>query len=128
MRESACPAWDLGLAEGAGSTEQEGTSRVQPTTELPAVLVTADGQGVVSHVGARLLAGLSAATGLTAAYSEAMASTRERRGGHDPGRVLADLAVMLADGGEAISDLAVLRDQPELFGRVASTATAWRVL
>jgi hypothetical protein len=30
--------------------------------------------------------------------------------------------------GEAISDLAVLRDQPELFGPVASTATAWRVL
>ena len=35
---------------------------------------------------------------------------------------------MLADGGEAISDLGVLRDQPELCGSVASTATAWRVL
>src|SRR4051812_50017242 len=57
-----------------------------------------------------------------------MAPTRERNSGHDPGRVLADVAVMLADGGEAISDLAVLRDQPELFGPVASTATAWRVL
>jgi Transposase DDE domain group 1 len=53
---------------------------------------------------------------------------RERRSRHDPGRVLIDLAVMLADGGEAISDLGVLRDQPELFGAVASTATAWRVL
>jgi hypothetical protein len=42
--------------------------------------------------------------------------------------VLADLAVMLADGGETISDLAVLRDQAGLFGPVASTATAWRVL
>jgi len=41
--------------------------------------------------------------------------------------VLVDLAVMLADGG-TISDLAVLRNQPELFGSVASTATAWRVL
>jgi len=41
---------------------------------------------------------------------------------------LADLAVMLADGGVAIGDLAVLRDQPGLFGPVASTATAWRVL
>jgi hypothetical protein len=28
--------------------------------------------------------------------------------------------------GRAISDLGVLRDQPELFGAVASTATAWR--
>ena len=35
---------------------------------------------------------------------------------------------MLADGGETITDLAVLRDQPGLFGAVASTATAWRVL
>jgi glycine cleavage system aminomethyltransferase T len=36
--------------------------------------------------------------------------------------------VMLADGGVAIGDLAVLRDQPDLFGPVASMATAWRVL
>jgi hypothetical protein len=42
--------------------------------------------------------------------------------------VLVDLAVMIADGGEAISDLAVLRDQPSLFGEVASTPTAWRTL
>jgi hypothetical protein len=35
--------------------------------------------------------------------------------------------MLLADGGDCLSDLAVLRDQPELFGAVASTATAWRV-
>lgn len=35
---------------------------------------------------------------------------------------------MLADGGEAIADLAVLRNRPELFGAVASDATAWQVL
>jgi hypothetical protein len=39
-----------------------------------------------------------------------------------------DLAVMLADGGEAIADLAVLRNQADLFGRVASDPTAWRLL
>ena len=66
--------------------------------------------------------------GLTEALSEAMAPTRQRAGGWDRGRVLVDLAVMLADGGETISDLAVLRDQPDLFGAVASTATAWRTL
>jgi hypothetical protein len=38
-----------------------------------------------------------------------------------------DLAVMLADGGEAIADLAMLRNQEELFGPMASDATAWRV-
>jgi hypothetical protein len=57
-----------------------------------------------------------------------MAPTKRRRRGHDRGRVLVDVAVMLADGGEAISDLAVLRDQPDLFGEVASLATAWRTL
>jgi DDE family transposase len=36
--------------------------------------------------------------------------------------------VVLADGGDCLSDLAALRDQPELFGPVASTPTAWRVL
>jgi hypothetical protein len=42
--------------------------------------------------------------------------------------VATDLAVMLADGGEAIADLAVLRDQAGVFGPVASTPTAWRLL
>ncbi len=32
---------------------------------------------------------------------------------------------MLADGGETIADLDVLRDQRDLFGPVASTPTAW---
>jgi len=47
---------------------------------------------------------------------------------HPDAAVLRDLAVMLADGGDCLSDLAVLRDQPELFGPVASTATAWRAV
>jgi len=42
--------------------------------------------------------------------------------------VLADLAVMIADGGEVISDIATLSDQPTLFGPVASDSTCWRVL
>jgi hypothetical protein len=42
--------------------------------------------------------------------------------------VLRDLAVMLAAGGDCVSDLRVLRDQPEVFGQVASVPTAWRVL
>ncbi len=62
------------------------------------------------------------------AFDAAVGGGRRRRSAHAPGRVLADLAVMLADGGATIGDLAVLRDQPGLFGPVASTATAWRVL
>lgn len=94
----------------------------------PKIHVSADGSGVVGHVGARLLADLADATGLTAAYSAALRPLRPRGTGHDSGRIATDLAVMLADGGEAIADLAVLRDQAGLFGPIASTPTAWRLL
>ena len=49
---------------------------------------------------------------------------RLRGTGHDPGRTATDLAVMLAAGGEAIADLAVLRDRAEVFGSAASAPTA----
>jgi hypothetical protein len=58
----------------------------------------------------------------------AMAPTKQRRRGHDRGEVLCDVAVAIAAGAETISDLAVLRDQPDLFGTVASHPTAWRTL
>jgi Transposase DDE domain group 1 len=85
------------------------------------------GRGVVSHAGAVALRALADRTGLTVALSRAVA----RRGFepvHDRGRVLADTAVMIADGGRVLSDLAVLRDQGELFGSVASDPTLWRTL
>lgn len=91
-------------------------------------MVTGDGQGVVGHAGARLLTDLADATGLNSAFSQAFAGLRQRPRGHDPGRIAVDLAVMLADGGEAIADLAVLRNQQALFGSVASDPTAWRLL
>jgi hypothetical protein len=90
--------------------------------------VTVDGTGVVSHAGTALLRELADRTGLRAEFSVAMNGIRCRAGGHDPGQVLVDLAVMLADGGEAIRDIATLGDQPGLHGPVASAATAWRVL
>jgi hypothetical protein len=66
--------------------------------------------------------------GLTGALSAAMAPTKQRRRGHDRGDVLVDLAVAIADGAETISDLSTLRDQPDLFGAVASHPTVWRTL
>ena len=83
---------------------------------------------MVGHAGARLLTDLADKTGLTRGFVQALRLGRVRRSVHEPGRVAIDLAVLLADGGEAIADLAVLRQQPGLFGEVASDATAWRVL
>jgi hypothetical protein len=82
----------------------------------------------VSHVGAALLADTADRLGLTAALSRELDGLRRRRSAHDPGRVVRDLAVMLADGGDALCDLRRLRDQPALFGLVASDATAGRVI
>ena len=101
---------------------------VKHSGRRPRLRVTGGGRGLGSHVGARLLADLADAVGLGAAMSEAMAATRQRRGGRDRGEAPVDAAVMIADGGDTISDIAVLADQPLLFGEVASRPTLWRAL
>jgi len=90
--------------------------------------VTADGSGQVGHAGSALLVGVADRIGLTRALSDAMAPTRERRSAHDPGVVLRDLSVMLADGGDCLADMGALRDQRDLFGVVASGSTTFRVI
>jgi hypothetical protein len=92
------------------------------------VEVTADGAGLVSHAGTALLARVADKLGLTGALSLRLAAIKQRRRGHDPGRVIRDLAVMLADGGECVSDLGAVRDQQALFGPVASDSTAFRMV
>jgi hypothetical protein len=90
--------------------------------------VTADGEGLVSHAGVALLVELADRGGLTVALSRALADTRERRSAHDPGRVLRDVAVMLADGGDCVTDMAAFEGQERLFGARASETTTHRVL
>jgi hypothetical protein len=102
--------------------------RVQATKPRARFDVTCDGDGIAGHAGAALLGELADRLGLTRALSWRAGRGQTPRHRHDAGAVLRDLAVMLADGGDALSDLAVLRDQPELFGPVASTPTAWRVV
>jgi hypothetical protein len=92
------------------------------------VEVTADGAGLVSHAGSALLAQVADKVGLTSALSLRLAGIKQRRRGHDPGRVIRDVAVMLGDGGECVSDLGAMRDQRALFGPVASDSTAFRVI
>jgi hypothetical protein len=93
--------------------------RVQATNSPGSFEVTTDGTGVVGPAGAALLRELADRLGLTGALGWRQADGRRRR--HPDAAVLRDLAVVLADGGDCLSDLAVLRDQPELFGPVAST-------
>jgi hypothetical protein len=83
---------------------------------------------LVSHAGTALLAGVADRLGLSSGLSARLAVLKARRRGHDPGRVIRDLAVMVADGGECLSDLGAVRDQEALFGAVASGSTAFRVI
>lgn len=101
---------------------------VRRTARFETVDVTADGEGLVSHAGAALLVELADRAGLTDGLSDALVATRERRSAHDPGRVLRDVAVMLADGGDCVSDLDAYRGQERLFGARASETTTRRVL
>jgi hypothetical protein len=89
--------------------------------------VSSDGVGVVAHAGSVATRLLGDRVGLTTGLSKAMAR-RHFNPGHDRGRVLADVAVMLADGGEAIADIDVLRHQCGVLGPVASPPTVWRAL
>ena len=92
------------------------------------VEVTPDGAGLVSHAGSALLARVADKVGLTRALSLRLAGLKQRQCGHDVGRVVRDLAVMLADGGDCLADLGSLGDQRVLFGQVASSSTAFRVI
>jgi hypothetical protein len=102
--------------------------RVQATKPPARFDVTCDGDGIAGHAGAALLMELADRLELTRALGWRAGCTQTSRHRHDAGAVLRDLAVLLADGGDCLSDLAVLRNQPGLFGPVASTPTAWRVV
>ncbi|CAN5778323.1 IS1380-like element ISMsm3 family transposase [soil metagenome] len=89
--------------------------------------VTADGQGMTGRAGTALLAETADRVGLTAGLSRAVGGCRSWRD-HDPGKVVRDLVVMLADGGDALRHMAVLAGQDDLFGDVASPATVNRTI
>ena len=88
---------------------------MQATTTRPKITATTDGEGAVSHAGSRLLADVADRTTLSTELAEALAVLRRSRARHDPGRVLVDMAVAVADGATTISDVAVLGDQAESF-------------
>jgi len=81
----------------------------------------------VAHAGSVGLRLVADRTGLTNQLSKAL-TRRSFVPVHDRGRVLVDVAVMIADGGEAIADIEVLRHQAPVLGSVASQATVWRAL
>ena len=83
----------------------------------PRLTVDGHGSSVVPNAGAVLLLQTAEAIGLDAALSQALEPWRRPLARHDPGKILLDLAVSLAVGGDCLADLAQLRAAPEVFGR-----------
>ena len=92
------------------------------------VAVSSDGKGLVSQAGAVLLWETMRVTGLGRGLSLAMERWRAPRAVHDPGKIVSDLAAAVALGGDCLADIAVLREQPELAGPVASDPVVSRLV
>ncbi|GAA1501733.1 IS1380 family transposase [Kitasatospora kazusensis] len=94
----------------------------------PRVRVQDNGDGVVSQAGGVLLVETVRKAGLDTAMSAALMPWRKLRAAHDPGKILLDLALAVALGGDCLSDVAALRAEPQVFGPVASDPTISRLV
>ncbi len=101
--------------------------RVQDNSRVVPFEVTANAAGLTGRAGLALVAETAKAIGMTAALSRAVGRSRSWSL-HDPGKVLRDVALTLADGGDALRHMKVIDGQSELFGSVASSATTCRTI
>jgi hypothetical protein len=101
---------------------------VNSTARRAKIAVSADGRGLVSQAGTVLLAETARVTGLGRGLADGLARWRAPRAVHDPGKIVADLVMTLALGGDCLADVAVLRAQPQLCGPVASDPVISRLI
>ena len=94
----------------------------------PVVGVESGQVPAVGLAGARLLTETSRVTGLGNELSRALSAWRRPWAVHDPGKIMADLAVCVALPGRCLSDLSLLRCEKEIFGPVASDPTVSRLI
>lgn len=94
----------------------------------PSLRADAGGRSVVSHAGGLLLTRTVAAAGLDTALSTALAGWRKPFAVHDPAKVVTDLAIALCLGGDCLADIASLRGNESVYGRVASDPTVSRTI
>jgi hypothetical protein len=101
---------------------------MQLTARRPKIMVSADGTGIVSQAGGLVLTQTLRATGLDRGLDAALERWRQPRAVHSPGKIISDLAVAVALGGDCLADVAMLRAQPELFGPAASDPVVSRLV
>jgi hypothetical protein len=101
---------------------------VKDNHRRPWLSVITGGESLVSHAGATLLVETARRSGLAAELTELLGRWRRPGARHDPGKIVLDLAIAVAVGGDAACDIAVLRAQPGVFGVVASDPTVSRLI
>ena len=101
---------------------------MQLTASHSKIMVSADSAGIVSQAGGLLLTRTLRATGLDHGLDAALERWRPARAVHSPGKIITDLAVAVALGGDCLADVAILRAQPELAGPVASDPVISRLV
>lgn len=98
------------------------------TVYYPRMQATGDGAGIVSHAGTILLTRTAEVTGLTGALRSSLTPWSSVAAIHDPAKILLDLAVSIAAGGDCLADIATVRDHDQAFGPVASDPTVSRLI
>ena len=77
----------------------------ESTSPYPSLSADGTGTGVVSHAGATVILRTAEKTGLTTGLSTELARWRKPFAIHDPGKIIADLAVAVAIGGDCLADI-----------------------
>ena len=98
------------------------------STSYPSLAVDGTGSGVVSQAGATLLLRTAEKIGLDKALTSGLSRWRKPLATHDPGKIVLDLAITIAIGGDSASDISQLRAEPGVFGAVASDPTVSRLI
>lgn len=98
------------------------------SSPYPQLVVGGSGSGVVSQAGAALLLRTAESVGLITTLSRVLSPWRKPLAVHDPGKIVLDLAVAVALGGDCLADIGLARVEPGVFGLVASDPTVSRLI
>jgi Transposase DDE domain group 1 len=122
-------AWENGSVQITFRSESRSTFRVKRTGSMyPLVRVDSTRCKAVGQAGGVLLTTTVGLAGIDRLLSTALSRWRKPLAVHDPGKIITDLALSLALGGDCLADVALLRSEPGVYGPVASDPTVSRLI
>ncbi|WP_166823159.1 IS1380 family transposase [Brevibacterium limosum] len=101
---------------------------MKPTRTYPRLHIDTAPSNALGQAGGMLLTETVHTSGLGHHLKQALAAWKRPFAIHDPAKILIDIAITLALGGDTLSDSSVLRDEPDLYGPVASNPTITRLI